>query len=63
MPTISPSETDCFPLATPDLSQVSTRDLNAELARRDGVSAVFLGPDDELRRVVRGPAWVLVNRD
>ena len=45
------------------LTHVSTRDLHNELIKREGVTAVFLGPDDELKSVVRGPAWIIVNRD
>lgn len=45
------------------LEKVPTCKLHAELIKREGVSAVFLGPDDEIRKVVRGPAWVIVNRD
>lgn len=46
-----------------DLSQVPTCDLHEELIKREGVSAFFLGPDDEIKETVRGPAWVIVNRD
>lgn len=45
------------------LSDVPTYELHAELIRREGVSAVFLGPQDEIKKVVQGPAWVIVNRD
>lgn len=48
---------------TPDLSHVTTKDLQAELLRREGVTATFLGPKDEITKNVRGPAWVIVNRD
>lgn len=46
-----------------DLSGIPTCDLNRELIRREGVQAVFLGPKDTLSNTVRGPAWVIVNRD
>lgn len=46
-----------------DLTNVPTCDLHKELIRREGISSVFLGPEDELRKVVSGPAWVIVNRD
>jgi hypothetical protein len=46
-----------------DLTNVPTKDLQAEMLRREGVSAVFLGPKDEITRHVQGPAWVIVNRD
>ena len=46
-----------------DLSEVPTCDLHRELIRREGVEAVFLGPKDEITKTVRGPAWVVVNRD
>ncbi|MDE4176357.1 BC1881 family protein [Phaeobacter sp. PT47_59] len=46
-----------------DLSEIPTCDLHAELIKREGVTATFLGPEDELKKVVRGPAWVIVNRD
>jgi len=45
------------------LDRVSTAELNAELVKREGVTATFLGPEDELKKVVRGPACVIVNRD
>ena len=45
------------------LSDIATVDLHRELIKRDGVTAVFLGPKDEITKTVRGPAWVLVNRD
>lgn len=46
-----------------DLTKVTTCELHAELIKRDGVTAVFLGPDDRITKTVRGPAWVIVNRD
>lgn len=46
-----------------NLDQVPTRDIMAELIRREGVSATFLGPYDEMSKVVHGPAWVIVNQD
>ena len=46
-----------------DLSQVQTCDLHRELVKREGVDAVFLGPDDKITKIVRGPAWIIVNRD
>lgn len=49
--------------AKPDLSQISTWDLHRELTKREGVEAVFLGPNDTITKTVRGPAWVVVNRD
>lgn len=45
------------------LDEVPTCDLHAEFIKREGVSAIFLGPDDEIKKTVRGPAWVIVNRD
>jgi hypothetical protein len=45
------------------LSDVPTSELNAELVKREGVQAVFLGPDDKITKSVRGPACVIVNRD
>jgi hypothetical protein len=48
---------------TDDLSKVPTCALNAELIKREGVSSLFLGPDDEIKKVGRGPAWIVVNRD
>lgn len=45
------------------LSDVPTSELHAELIKREGVTAVFLGPNDTLAKEVRGPAWVIVNRD
>lgn len=45
------------------LTNVPTCDLHAELILREGVEAVFLGPEDEIKKHVRGPAWVIVNRD
>lgn len=45
------------------LSDVPTCELHSELIKREGVTAVFLGPDDEIKKTVRGPAWVIVNRD
>ncbi|MGC9368819.1 MAG: BC1881 family protein [Paracoccaceae bacterium] len=45
------------------LSDVQTCELHAELIKREGVSAVFLGPKDEITKTVRGPAWVIVNQD
>lgn len=47
----------------PDLSQVPTCDLHRELIKRDGVSAVFLGPQDRITKTVKGPAWLIVNTD
>jgi hypothetical protein len=46
-----------------DLSQVPTCDLHRELIKREGVEAFFLGPNDTITKEVRGPAWVIVNRD
>ncbi|MDE4274767.1 BC1881 family protein [Phaeobacter gallaeciensis] len=46
-----------------DLSEIPTCDLHDELIKREAVTATFLGPEDELKKVVRGPAWVIVNRD
>jgi|TARA_R110002124_G_scaffold235667_1_gene400956 hypothetical protein len=48
---------------TRSLADVSTCDLNQELIRRDGVEAIFLGPRDSITKEVRGPAWLIVNRD
>ena len=48
---------------TKTLADVPTVELHAELIRREGVTAVFLGPEERITRVVRGPAWVIVNRD
>ncbi|WP_417733329.1 BC1881 family protein [Roseovarius sp.] len=45
------------------LQAAPTCALNAELLKREGVSAVFLGPEDKLTKVIQGPAWVIVNRD
>lgn len=45
------------------LSTIPTCDLHRELIRREGVEAVFLGPNDKITKEVRGPAWVVVNRD
>ena len=45
------------------LTDVATVDLHREIIKRDGVTAVFLGPKDEITKTVRGPAWVVVNRD
>lgn len=45
------------------LKEVQTVDLHEELIRREGVEALFLGPEDEIVKHVRGPAWVIVNRD
>lgn len=45
------------------LADVPTCELHAELIKRGGITAVFLGPEDEIKKVVRGPAWVIVNRD
>ena len=45
------------------LEAISTSDLHNELIKREGVTAVFLGPEDEIKKTVRGPAWVIVNRD
>lgn len=49
--------------ANADLSKVPTCDLHRELINREGVEAVFLGPQDSITKTVRGPAWVIVNRD
>ncbi len=46
-----------------DLAGVPTVDLHRELMKREGVTAIFLGPEDEIKKTVRGPAWVIVNRD
>jgi hypothetical protein len=46
-----------------DLSQIQTCDLHRELIKREGVESVFLGPEDSITKVVRGPAWLIVNRD
>lgn len=46
-----------------DLSDVPTCVLHAELIKREGVTAIFLGPEDRINKAVRGPAWVIVNRD
>jgi hypothetical protein len=46
-----------------DLSQIPTCDLHRELIKREGVSAVFLGPQDRITKTVQGPAWVIVNAD
>ena len=45
------------------LQDIPTYELQRELARREGVQAIFLGPDDKLTKTVQGPAWVVVNRD
>lgn len=45
------------------LLEIPTCELHYELIKREGVTAVFLGPDDEIKKTVRGPAWVVVNRD
>lgn len=45
------------------LADVPTSELNNEIVRREGVSALFLGPDDKITKVVRGPAWLIINRD
>ncbi|WP_410056074.1 BC1881 family protein [Roseobacter sp. HKCCA0434] len=45
------------------LAHTLTRDLNDELIKREGVNAIFRGPDDTITKTVRGPAWVLINRD
>ncbi|NDK36939.1 BC1881 family protein [Rhodovulum sulfidophilum] len=45
------------------LSDVATCDLHNELIKREGVTAVFLGPDDKITKTVHGPAWIIVNRD
>ena len=45
------------------LQDIPTCDLHKELIRREGVEALFLGPKDEMTKHVRGPAWVVVNRD
>ena len=45
------------------LSDVPTCELNAELIKRLGVQAIFLGPNDSLTKEFRGPAWIIVNRD
>ncbi|MFG5380111.1 BC1881 family protein [Yoonia sp. R2-816] len=49
--------------SVPTLRDIPTCDLQRELSRREGVQAVFLGPDDKLTKTVQGPAWVTVNRD
>jgi len=46
-----------------DLRDIPTCDLQQELNRRDGVQCVFLGPEDTLTKTVKGPAWVVINRD
>lgn len=46
-----------------DLSDVPTCVLHAEIIKREGVTATFLGPEDQISKIVRGPAWVIVNRD
>ncbi len=46
-----------------DLTEVPTCDLHQELIGRDGIEAIFLGPDDAITKAVRGPAWVIINRD
>lgn len=46
-----------------NLDRVPTLDIMTELVRREGVSATFLGPYDELTKVVYGPAWIIVNQD
>ena len=48
---------------TRSLADVPTCDLHEELIRREGVEAFFLGPKDQVTKHVRGPAWVIVNRD
>lgn len=45
------------------LTDFATVDLHRELIKRDGVTADFLGPKDEITKTIRGPAWVVVNRD
>jgi hypothetical protein len=45
------------------LTDVPTCELNAELIKREGVHAVFLGPDDKITKSVQDSAWVIVNRD
>lgn len=57
-PAYEPGPCDCAALA-----DVETCDLNREMLRRDGVEAVFLGPEDRLTKTHFGPAWVIVNRD
>ncbi|WP_108813545.1 BC1881 family protein [Loktanella sp. Alg231-35] len=46
-----------------DLTNITTCELHRELLKREGVQSCFLGPEDKLFQVVRGPAWVIVNRD
>ena len=50
-------------LPTQALKEVETADLHDELISRKGVEALFLGPKDEIVKHVRGPAWVIINRD
>lgn len=45
------------------LTDVPTSEIHNELIRREGVSALFLGPEDKITKVVRGPAWAIINRD
>ncbi len=45
------------------LHDVPTCELHRELIRREGVQAMFLGPDDKVTKTVQGPAWLVINRD
>lgn len=40
-----------------------TCELHRELLKRAGIDAVFLGPEDKITKTVKGPAWLIINRD
>lgn len=45
------------------LRGIPTCKLHRELLQREGIDAVFLGPEDKITKTVKGPAWLIVNRD